>query len=82
MGMAYAIPTKDENLMTLPLDAIQDFVQKFITYAQCHTEMQFFVTRIGCGLAGYTDREIAPLFKEAPANCELPHGWDKPETLP
>jgi len=33
------------------------------------------VTRVGCGLAGYRDEQIAPLFRDAPANCDLPDGW-------
>ena len=81
MNQCYAIPTKDENLETLPLDSVQHFVTNFIAYARCHPDLQFFVTRIGCGLAGYTDKDIAPLFKDAPENCELPIGWDKPESL-
>ncbi len=83
MGESYAIPTKDEKLNTLPLERIHFFIGKFIVYAICHPELRFFVTRIGCGLAGYTDKDIAPLFVEAATlpNCELPKGWDKPETL-
>lgn len=76
MNQSYAIPTKDENLETLPLDAIQHFVTNFIAYARCQPDVQFFVTRIGCGLAGYSDEDIAPMFVDAPANCELPIGWD------
>jgi hypothetical protein len=35
----------------------------------------FEVTRIGCGLAGYKEKDIAPMFKDSPNNCELPEGW-------
>lgn len=75
-GMCYAIPTKDQNLRTLPLAAIESFVKMFIAYAGANPHLYFFVTRIGCGLAGYTDDQIAPLFIDAPDNCELPEGWD------
>jgi hypothetical protein len=47
----------------------------FKEYARQHPELRFFVTRVGCGLAGYTDKVIAPMFKNAPANCELPPTW-------
>jgi len=35
----------------------------------------FEVTRIGCGLSGYSDGQIAPMFADAPSNCLLPEGW-------
>ena len=44
-------------------------------YANEHPALQFNVTRIGCGLAGYKDEQIAPFFKDAPLNCYLPIGW-------
>ncbi len=71
----YAIPTKDENIETLPLWEIEKHVANFIEFAMCHPHLQFFVTRIGCGLAGYSDEDIAPMFANAPPNCELPLGW-------
>ena len=74
-GQAYALPTKDHNLRTLPLAAIEQAVQRFLRYAAAHPELTFQVTRIGCGLAGYTDAQIAPMFQAAPANCLLPAGW-------
>lgn len=74
-GNSYAIPTKDEGIVTLPIWRIAPFVKEFMIYAQQHPELKFQVTRIGCGLAGYTDKDIAPLFKEAPLNCALPEGW-------
>jgi len=75
-GNSYAIPTKDENIDTLPLTWIRQFVAIFLEEAGKRPELVFFVTRIGCGLAGYTDADIAPMFKGAPANVELPYGWE------
>lgn len=72
---SYAIPTKNGSLETLTLDIIRQHVDTFLEYAWEHQELYFFITRIGCGLAGYTDEEISPMFAEAPANCELPNGW-------
>lgn len=77
-GNAYAIPTKNVVLQPLALDIIDYHVGVFLFYARQHPELQFEVTRIGCGLAGYSDHQIAPMFAEAPANCVLPKGWRKP----
>ena len=74
-GRSYAIPTKDGRIRTLPLDRIKIYVDRFIRFAIEHKELTFNVTRIGCGLAGYSDRDIAPMFKDAPLNCILPFGW-------
>lgn len=74
-GSSYALPTKDERIETLPLGAIAEHVARFLDFARSRPDITFFVTRVGCGLAGYTDEDIAPLFRGAPKNCELPHGW-------
>jgi len=74
-GNSYAIPTKDENLKTLPLSEIKQYVKEFIIFAEEHPNLTFNVTRIGCGLAGYKDENIAPMFKNSPRNCNLPEGW-------
>lgn len=76
-GNAYAIPTKDEQIRTLPLERIVPHVADFIAYARAHPDLEFEVTRIGCGLAGYTDSQIAPMFKGVPSNCNLPVEWQK-----
>ena len=78
-GQSYAIPTKDTQIKTLPLDRITAYVQDFLTYARQHPTTRFHVTRIGCGLAGYTDAQIAPMFAHAPTNCVLPVGWRRHE---
>lgn len=76
-GKAYAIPTKDERLRTLPLASIQAYVDEFKSYAKEHPELQFFVTPIGTGLAGYKNADIAPMFYGCPENCDLPPLWRK-----
>lgn len=76
-GNSYAIPTKDEHLRPLPLEDIHDYVDTFRNYAIAHPELRFNVTRIGCGLAGYSDVEIAPMFRHAPTNCRLPEEWQR-----
>ncbi len=76
-GRSYAIPTKDRNIKPLPLPAIKKYVDSFITFAKDHSELSFYITAIGCGLAGYTAKDIAPMFHAAPLNCELPNAWSK-----
>ena len=74
-GDSYAIPTKNSLLRTLPLGTIKVYVVGFLGYAEDHPDLTFMVTRIGCGLAGYKDKQIAPFFRGAPNNCVLPVGW-------
>jgi len=71
-GQAYGIPTKDQHLRTLPLDEIKKHVDQFIDYARNNPGFCFLVTEVGCGLAGYSVTEIAPMFTGCPANCVLP----------
>lgn len=71
-GEAYAIPTKNHWLRTLPLEWIEHYVGEFLVYARTNRDLYFQVTKIGCGLAGYTPEQIGPMFKDAPPNCELP----------
>lgn len=71
-GNSYAIPTKDERIRTLPLWAIDQYVQTFVSFARANRDMTFRLTPIGCGLAGYTPEQIAPMFKGAPSNVIIP----------
>ena len=63
-GQSYAIPTMQGGVET-----IKPYVDEFIAFAKAHPEYKFFVTKIGCGIAGFRIEEIAPLFKEA-IDCE------------
>ena len=73
MGQTYGIPTKGVSVrQTLPVDRIKDFVDHFLEHARSEPQTQFLVTEIGCGLAGYKPRDIAPLFAGAPDNVLLP----------
>jgi len=72
-GNSYAIPTKDESLNILPIEGIAYHVEYFEFFAMSqYGKMQFNVVAIGCGLAGYTPRQIGPLFKYRPINVRLP----------
>ncbi len=73
-GQSYAIPTMQGGVET-----IKPYVDDFISFAKEHPELFFYVTRIGCGIAGFLDKEIAPLFKEAHGleNVCLPESFVK-----
>ena len=70
-GNSYAIPTKDEWIKTMPLLSILPYIVEFIGYAKSHPELDFNVARLGCGLAGYVDSDMAPMFSGAPDNVVL-----------
>lgn len=74
-GESWAIPTKNDAIESLSLDLITCFVAGFLAFATVKRKMNFFVTRIGCGLAGYKDEEIAPMFIGAPKNCMFDIKW-------
>jgi len=71
-GQCYAIPTMQGGVET-----IKPYVDEFINYARMHPGHRFLVTRIGCGIAGFKDIEIAPLFSEARSlpNVSFPRKW-------
>lgn len=72
-GNSWAIPTKGHRLEVLPLDQIGLYVAAFLAQAEAlYSRRRFEVTPIGCGLAGYTPEQIAPMFRNAPPNVELP----------
>ena len=73
-GQSYAIPTMQGGVET-----IKPYVDEFISFAKAHSEYTFLVTRIGCGIAGFKDSEIAPLFRDALGcdNIVLPREFAK-----
>lgn len=82
-GRAYAIPTKDgrsggrltDPSELLSLDAVRPHIERFLEYARANPGLRFTVTRVGCGLAAFDDKDIAPLFARAPANCTFAQEW-------
>lgn len=76
-GSSYALPTKGVNISFMPLTDIGRHVAAFISFAKIRPDLTFRVTRVGCGLAGFKDTEIAPLFRAALElpNVRLPKGW-------
>lgn len=74
-GQTYAIPTKDKNISTLDVPKIDHYVSMFILYALQNPDKEFLVTRVGCGLAGYTDMIMSKMFVNAGENVILPIEW-------
>jgi hypothetical protein len=74
-GQCYAIPTKSADFDVLAPLIIEREVQEFLEYARHYKELSFFVTRIGCGYAGYSNADIAPMFRGAPENCSFEQSW-------
>ena len=73
-GQSYAIPTMQGGVET-----IRPYVDEFITFARRHPQLKFLVTEIGCGIAGFSPAQIAPLFADAVSveNISLPaRFWD------
>ena len=73
-GHSYAIPTMHGGV-----DVIKPYVDEFIAFARGHRELKFLVTPIGCGIAGFTVEEMAPLFADAidDENIILPESFVK-----
>lgn len=71
-GRCYAIPTMHGGI-----EEIRPYAEKFIRYAKEHPMKRFLLTRVGCGIAGFRDRDMAPLFAEAldMPNITLPKEW-------
>ena len=75
-GNSYGICTKDENLKPLNINRIKVEIENFCLFTREHIFYRFFVTAVGCGYAGYTDEQIAPMFEGA-INCSFPQSWER-----
>lgn len=79
-GKSYALPTRywvmeKRRMFTLALEEVTANVSRFCQFTKDNPELRFFVTSVGCGLAGFTIDQMAPLFKTA-INCSFPENWD------
>ena len=74
-GMCYAIPTLDSNFRKRTHEDLKRSVDTFLQVARDTPKLTFLVTKIGCGLAGYSEWYIQGLFRDIPANVILPEGW-------
>lgn len=67
----FALPTKDWRILTLDLSLIESYVHRFLACTYIYDKWTFFVTQIGCGLAGHHPKDIAPFFEKAEENVIL-----------
>jgi len=75
-GQSYALPTMDRLLNPLSIEGVGASVEHLIEFADIRPDLTFRVTRVGCGIAGFEDADIAPLFADAPANCQFDRAWE------
>lgn len=68
-GRSYALPTMGGK------DELQREAAAFVEFAARHAELTFYLTKVGCGIAGYAESDVAPLFSGAPPNVVKPAGW-------
>jgi len=79
-GKTYGIPTVNSSISgPLKIEKIKIYVDRFIQFAKDNPKLYFLVTKIGCELAGFTIKQIAPLFQDAKdiSNIELPNSFIK-----
>ena len=77
-GDSFAFPTKESPWKSLTIKRIKQYAEDFKILARSvNKNNTFIVTRVGCGLAGFTDEEIAPLFKDSSTNCWFHYEWEK-----
>lgn len=68
-GQAYGLPTM-EGIAEFRLAA-----ERFVQFARSRPELEFWLTKVGCGIAGYSEDEVRPMFVDAPENVIKPAGW-------
>lgn len=68
-GRTYALPTMGGAA------ELRDEAARFVEFARRHPELTFYLTKVGCGIAGFTEADVAPLFATTPANVIKPAGW-------
>jgi Na+-driven multidrug efflux pump len=71
-GRCYALPTVGANYKRMSLDEVRLHVAHFLVVAFRQASHTFHLTPVGCGLAGFTPEDIAPMFRDAPPNVILP----------
>jgi hypothetical protein len=83
-GRSYAIVTKElrPDFPPVTLEEIRVQVGEFLAFARSRPELRFLVTAIGCGLAGFTPKDIAPMFKDCPKNVILPKEFLSKQAAP
>ena len=73
-GQSYAIPTLDKDMKRINLTDLEQSISRFYDYADSHPELTFYLTKIGCGIAGYEESDIATVVncRDIPKNVIIP----------
>jgi len=73
-GQSYAVPTLTTDFEMVSLNSLKSDISTLLDFAKGNKDKHFLITAIGCGIAGFTSEEIAPLFKPFAKlkNCSLP----------
>lgn len=74
-GKCYAFPTLTENFEQCSNTQLKASRLKFYQYANAHPELEFLLTKVGCGIAGFNEDSMKKLFKNAPKNVIKPEDW-------
>lgn len=78
-GTSFALPTCSKPTgqpgFEISVDTLRFYIDCFLLYAVKHPELKFQVTRVGCGLAGWKDEDVAPMFALASDNCYFDTAW-------
>ena len=76
-GRTYALPTCYQPGEPITYQELAVYVDNFLTYARQHPEQRFFVSKVGCGIAGFDEDVVSMVFRclDVPANCDMPPGW-------
>lgn len=68
-GQSYGLPTMEG------IESFREAAGRFVHFAAAHPECDFYLTKVGCGIAGYGEDEVAPMFADASPNVIKPAGW-------
>jgi hypothetical protein len=77
-GQSYAFPTLDKDMQKVSKEDLLKSKELLYKVAEENKDKEFLVTKVGCGIAGFTEEEMKEIFKgEKPNNIVLPAGWSK-----
>jgi len=74
-GQSYAFPTLNKNMQKVPTEALEASRDKLFAFAQANPQLEFLLTKVGCGLAGFPEEEMESLFDVVPENIIKPKEW-------
>jgi len=74
-GRCYALPTCEVPGVPVSLESLSEFAGIFLDHARRFPGDRFFLSKVGCGIAGFTEEVVSLLFVGAPENVDLPPSW-------